>query len=249
MKLIESHDATVKKRRRRRPHGSKADDVQSNDAAARVTGTAFESTISRTAKRTVDLAVAVTVGVLGLPVLVVVAVAIKCVSRGPIFYGQVRVGRDGIPFRMWKFRTMVEDAESRLDDYLMDNPEVLQEWTTEFKLRDDPRVIPWVGRALRVSSFDELPQLWNVLSGEMSVVGPRPLPQYHLDQFEEEFLQLRETMPPGITGQWQVFSRNHGAPEMFCTWDSYYIRNWSMGLDLQILFRTPWAVLSGKGAG
>ncbi len=87
------------------------------------------------------------------------------------------------------------------------------------------------------------------LSGEMSLVGPRPLPQYHLDQFEDEFRLLRETMPPGITGQWQVCSRNDGAPEMFRKWDTYYIRNWSLWLDLQILSRTPWVVLSGNGAG
>ena len=116
------------------------------------------------------------------------------------------------------------------------------------KLKNDPRVIPGIGRFLRRTSLDELPQLWNVLAGDMSLVGPRPLPQYHLDQFEDEFLQLRETMPPGITGQWQVYSRNDGGPEMFQKWDTYYIRNWSIRLDMQILLRTPWVVLSGNGA-
>ena len=247
MKLIESHDATVKNRMQRTSLGSNADEMESIEAAACVAGNAFESNISQTAKRTVDVASAVTLGVLVLPMLVLIAAAIKCVSRGPIFYCQVRVGRDGKPFRMWKFRSMVEDAECRLDEYLTDNPEFLQEWATKFKLRDDPRVIPWVGNVLRSSSLDELPQLWNVLSGEMSLVGPRPLPQYHLDQFEDEFLELRETMPPGITGQWQVCSRNHGAPEMFRKWDTYYVRNWSIWLDLQILSRTPWVMFSGKG--
>jgi lipopolysaccharide/colanic/teichoic acid biosynthesis glycosyltransferase len=219
------------------------DSIEEGDSVA---PNAFESAISRTAKRTVDLALAVTVGVLLLPMLVVIAALIKCVSRGPIFYGQVRRGQNGQPFRMWKFRTMVENAERRLDEYLTDNPELLQEWATEFKLKDDPRVIPWVGHVLRMSSIDELPQLWNVLSGEMSLVGPRPLPQYHSDQFEDEFRRVRETMPPGITGQWQVCSRHDGAPEMFRKWDTYYVRNWSIWLDLQILSRTPWVLLIGN---
>jgi lipopolysaccharide/colanic/teichoic acid biosynthesis glycosyltransferase len=231
----------------RAPFESNADDVESMEAAS-VAHNAFESTLLRTAKRSVDFALAVTLGVLVLPMLVVIAAAIKCVSRGPILYSQVRIGRDGLPFRMWKFRTMVEDAECRLDQYLMDNPALHQEWTTEFKLSDDPRIIPWVGHVLRMHSFDELPQLWNVLAGEMSLVGPRPLPQYHLDQFEDEFLKLRGTMLPGITGPWQVYSRNDGGPEMFQKWDTYYVRNWSIWLDMQILFRTPWAVLSGNGA-
>jgi lipopolysaccharide/colanic/teichoic acid biosynthesis glycosyltransferase len=123
---------------------------------------------------------------------------------------------------------------------------LLREWATEFKLKDDPRVIPWVGHVLRMSSLDELPQLWNVLSGEMSLVGPRPLPQYHADQFEDEFRRLRATMPPGITGQWQVCSRNNGAPEMFRKWDTYYVRNWSIWLDLKILSRTPSVMLIGN---
>ncbi len=247
MKLGESQEATVNNSMPQTTLGSDANGMESVEAAA-VASYVCEWTISRAAKRTVDMTLALTSGVLALPILVLIAAAIKCVSRGPILYGQVRVGRDGIPFRMWKFRTMVEDAERRLDEYLMDNPEYLAEWTTGFKLRHDPRVIPWVGRVLRVSSLDELPQLWNVLSGEMSLVGPRPLPQYHLDQFDDDFLGLRETMLPGITGQWQVYSRNHGAPEMFRKWDTYYVCNWSIWLDLQILCLTPWAVFSGKGA-
>ena len=196
------------------------------------------------AKRAIDVAIALPVGLLLLPWLVVIAATIKCVARGPVLYGQVRLGQNGKPFRMWKFRTMVEDAERRLDEYLADNPGVLKEWNTGFKLKNDPRVIPRVGRLLRVSSLDELPQLWNVLSGEMSLVGPRPLPSYHLDQFDEDFRMLRESMPPGITGQWQVYSRKNGAPEMFRECDTSYVLNWSLWLDFKILTLTPWAVLS-----
>ncbi len=246
MKLIESHRAPVKDRRERVPFGSNADLMESIEAADFIAHEASEPSISRTVKRVVDLSLAVPLGVLLLPMLVVIAVAIKCVSRGPIFYGQERLGQNGKPFRMWKFRTMFEGAELRLDEYLTDNPELLQQWATEFKLKDDPRVIPWVGHLLRGTSIDELPQLWNVISGEMSLVGPRPLPQYHLDQFDDEFRHLRVAMPPGITGQWQVCSRNNGAPEMFRKWDTYYVRNWSVWLDLQILSRTPLVLLSAK---
>jgi lipopolysaccharide/colanic/teichoic acid biosynthesis glycosyltransferase len=240
VELIESQTAAEKKRRQRNPFESHADDVASMGNAAPVPRSPLESTSSRTAKRTVDVALSVTLGVLALPLIVVTAAAIKCVSRGPVFYGQLRLGQNGKPFRMWKFRTMVDDAEHRIDEYLLDNPDLLQEWNVNFKLKNDPRAIPWIGKVLRVSGLDELPQLWNVLSAEMSFVGPRPLPQYHLDQFEEEFRLLREVMPPGITGQWQVYGRNHGDPDMFRKWDAYYVHNWSLWLDLQILSRTPW---------
>lgn len=239
MELIESQTAAVKKRRQRNPFESHADDVASMSNAAPVPRSPLETTSSRTAKRTVDVALSVILGVLALPLIVVTAAAIKCVSRGPVFYGQLRLGQNGKPFRMWKFRTMVEDAEDRLNEYLLDNPNLLQQWNTNFKLKDDPRIIPWVGQLLRRSCLDEVPQLWNVLTGEMSFVGPRPLPQYHLDQFEEEFRLLRGVMPPGITGQWQVYSRNHGAANTFRKWDTYYVRNWSLWLDLRILSLTP----------
>ncbi len=249
MKLIEPHSEAAINQGQRPPFESESDEHLLIEAADRVGYNRLESTTSRTAKRAIDLAMAVACGIILSPVLVAIAVAIKCVSRGPVLYSQLRLGHDGIPFRMWKFRTMVTDAERRLENYLSHNPTLYEEWTTGFKLREDPRVIPWIGRALRKSSLDELPQLWNVLVGDMSLVGPRPLPPYHLDQFEEDFRRLRGTMPPGITGQWQVCSRNYGAPEMFRKWDSYYVQNWSIWLDLQILSRTPWAVVSGKGAG
>lgn len=249
MKLIDPHATVAEEQRERSSFGSNWDDLDSMEAEAYFESNPLESTLARTAKRTVDLALAITFGVLFLPLLVVIAAAIKCFSRGPIFYSQVRLGHDGKPFRMWKFRTMVMEAERRLEEHLLENPALHQEWNTNFKLKHDPRIIPWVGRALRKSSMDELPQLWNVILGEMSFVGPRPLPQYHLYQFEDEFLRLRASMPPGITGQWQVCSRKYGAPEMFQKWDTYYIRNWSIWLDLRILSRTPWIVFSGKGAG
>jgi lipopolysaccharide/colanic/teichoic acid biosynthesis glycosyltransferase len=243
MKLAESSVADSKQRARKIPAGSRVDDTVLMDPEVTIPRSPLDSTGSRMAKRTVDVALGVTMGVLALPLIVLAAAAIKCVSRGPILYGQVRLGQHGKPFRMWKFRTMVEDAEHRLEEYLLENPELNEQWNTNFKLKNDPRVIPWIGNILRTSCLDELPQLWNVLSGEMSFVGPRPLPQYHWEQFEEEFRLLRGVMPPGITGQWQVCSPTQSDPELFRKWDAYYVYNWSLWLDLKILSRTPWVML------
>jgi lipopolysaccharide/colanic/teichoic acid biosynthesis glycosyltransferase len=199
-------------------------------------------------KRLIDVAVVITGGMLVAPLLLLIAAAIRCISSGPILYGQERIGLGGRPFLVWKFRTMVVDAETVLNDYLQRHPDLQQEWEKDRKLKNDPRVIPWIGRFMRKSSLDELPQLWNVLVGNMSLVGPRPLPQYHLDQFDEEFRRYRERITPGITGMWQITGRCSGDPEMFVKWDAYYIRNWSLWLDLWILCRTPKVVFSGNGA-
>ncbi len=199
-------------------------------------------------KRTVDLALVVWVGVILTPLMLVIAASIKCVSAGPVFYGQERIGRGGKPFRVWKFRTMAVDAEEILEDHLRRHPEHREEWEQVHKLRNDPRIIPRIGRLLRRSSLDELPQLWNVVKGEMTLVGPRPLPRYHLEKLEAEFCGRRHQVTPGVTGLWQVASRTNGAPEMFMKWDCYYIRNWSPWLDVQILLRTPFVVLFGEGA-
>lgn len=199
-------------------------------------------------KRTFDvIAVIAVTGVL-LPLMLAIAAAVKISSRGPVLYGQERIGRGGLPFCMWKFRTMFDDAEDILDDYLRSDPELKQQWESKRKLDNDPRVIPWIGQFLRKSSLDELPQLWNVLKGEMSLVGPRPLPRYHLDQFDHQFRRYREQATPGVTGLWQVASRKNGNPEMYVKWDSYYIQQWSLWLDLEILLRTFKAVISGNGA-
>jgi len=121
-------------------------------------------------------------------------------------------------------------------------------WSRYFKLRSDPRVIPVVGKLIRRLSFDELPQLWHVLTGRMSLVGPRPFPPYHLNSFPEEFRELRSSVTPGLTGLWQVSARSDGDLEVQEALDSYYIRNWSPWLDLHILVRTFRVVLLGRGA-
>lgn len=183
-----------------------------------------------------------------LPAILVIALAIKLGSAGPAFYCQVRVGQDGKPIRVWKFRTMVLDAEQRLQEYLAANPAAMAEWKTYFKLKNDPRIIPGVGSFLRKSSLDELPQLFNVLNGTMSLVGPRPFPAYHLEQFPPAFQRLRNSVRPGITGYWQISARSDGDLRVQEALDTYYIRNWSLWLDLHIMASTPYVMLASKGA-
>lgn len=202
----------------------------------------------RLVKRTFDVSIVLILSVLVAPVLLVLAALVKGSSRGPVFFAQDRIGRGGKKFRMWKFRTMCPGAEEILEDYLQDCPELRLQWEMERKLENDPRITDRVGRFLRKSSLDELPQFWNVLRGEMSLVGPRPLPLCHLEQFDLEFQRVRETVTPGITGLWQVFSRSNGTPEMYAKWDCLYLWNWSFALDLKILARTFFTVLSGTGA-
>jgi lipopolysaccharide/colanic/teichoic acid biosynthesis glycosyltransferase len=149
---------------------------------------------------------------------------------------------------MWKLRTMYIDAERRLEDYLAANPELRSEWESKCKLARDPRVVRGVGRFLRRFSIDELPQLWCVVIGTMSLVGPRPLPDYHLNIFAREFRELRRSVRPGVTGLWQITIRNAGALDEHQRYDSYYIRNWSVWLDIYLLAKTGFAVLSAKGA-
>jgi lipopolysaccharide/colanic/teichoic acid biosynthesis glycosyltransferase len=170
------------------------------------------------------------------------------VSPGSPFYYQHREGRHGTRIRVWKLRTMHRDAEALLERHLAEDPRARAEWSSTYKLRRDPRIIPVVGTLLRHSSLDELPQLWNVACGEMSFIGPRPLPDYHLAAFSDDFLALRRSARPGITGLWQVGGRSDGSIELLEELDRRYITEWSVWLDLSILCATPGAVLGGKGA-
>lgn len=203
---------------------------------------------NRALKRAMDWILALILLILAGPIIAVCAALIKLVSPGPAFFRQDREGADGHKIAVWKLRTMRLDAERVLDEYLAAHPEEEQEWLQHFKLKNDPRIIPMIGRFLRRSSLDELPQLWGVLNGEMSLVGPRPFPQYHLRRFSREFRELRRSVVPGLTGLWQVSDRSDGDLEVQERQDTYYIRNWSLWLDLYILLRTARAVVFAKGA-
>ena len=206
------------------------------------------SRINRTVKACLDAALLVPGLIGGLPVIAVSALAVMLVSPGNPFYAQEREGLGGRTFRVWKLRTMHHNADVLLAEYLDAAPERRLEWERHFKLERDPRILPVVGHALRKSSFDELPQIVNVLRGEMSFIGPRPFPRYHLDAFSDDFRELRASVRPGITGLWQVSARSEGDLRVQEELDTFYIRNWSVWMDLYVLARTPVAVLMARGA-
>jgi lipopolysaccharide/colanic/teichoic acid biosynthesis glycosyltransferase len=199
-------------------------------------------------KRFMDQAIALPLFIASLPVMAIAAVWIKMSSRGPVFYRQMREGFDGRRIPVWKLRTMYVDADAVLEGWLESHPGDRVEWKRYFKLRHDPRVLPGIGKILRRTSLDELPQLWAILKGEMSLVGPRPFPDYHLSQFTSDFRSLRTRVLPGLTGLWQVSARSDGDVTTQQALDTYYIRNWSPWLDLYILARTVAAVLLARGA-
>uniref|UniRef100_UPI002869B855 sugar transferase n=1 Tax=Deinococcus sp. TaxID=47478 RepID=UPI002869B855 len=184
---------------------------------------------------------------LWLPVCLLLAGLIWLEDRTtPVFF-QKRVGLLDVPFTAWKFRTMVPNAEAVLQQKLATDSALRAEWEANYKLRNDPRITR-IGRLLRRTSLDELPQLINVLRGDMSLVGPRPLPQYHHEQLSPQAQKLRLLVSPGMTGLWQVSGRSESGNLGMERWDPYYVRNWSIWLDLYILIRTFSVVLKGSGA-
>jgi Undecaprenyl-phosphate galactose phosphotransferase WbaP len=203
---------------------------------------------NRAIKRALDLILGAIALVLAAPIIGCAIAVVRLIDGGPSFFVQDREGQDGKRIAVLKIRTMRRDAEARLAQYLEQRPELRREWDDRFKLTDDPRLLPVVGRLFRRFSIDELPQLLNVLRGDMSLVGPRPFPDYHLQRFSPAFRELRARVAPGITGLWQVTVRSEGAIEDQEAFDSYYIRNWSLWMDLYVLSRTVLAVASGRGA-
>jgi exopolysaccharide biosynthesis polyprenyl glycosylphosphotransferase len=199
------------------------------------------------AKKLMDVVGAACGLILLSPLMALIAALIRLESPGPVLFRQLRRGRGGKKFQCMKFRTMVGDAEAKLREL-----EQLNESAggVLFKIKDDPRVTR-VGRVLRKTSLDELPQLWNVLKGEMSLVGPRPLQLRDCDRLKDvapvEYARRLSVMP-GLTGPWQVGGRSEVDGQGMIDLDLDYVETWSLALDVKILFRTVWVVLAGKGA-
>jgi Undecaprenyl-phosphate galactose phosphotransferase WbaP len=203
--------------------------------------------IARFVKRVFDIAVILIAAPLWVPLSAVCAVLIYLEDRKSPVYIQARMGLNRRPIRVLKFRTMVPNADLRLKDYLDANPEAKFEWETKFKLVKDPRITK-IGSFLRRSSLDEIPQLINILRGDMSLVGPRPLPQYHLDAMDSEAQDYRARVRPGLTGMWQVSGRSDTDVKGMIDLDDQYVRNWSIWLDIILLVKTIGVVLSRRGA-
>ena len=202
---------------------------------------------SRIAKRFFDIVLSTLLLIALSPLFIIIAIVIKRTDPGSVTYSQKRIGRRGIPFRCFKFRTMVSDAEVHLLRWQEENPDLYEEYCRTFKLRDDPRITS-IGRWLRRTSLDELPQLWNVLCGQMSLVGPRPVVAQELADHYGPAAQLYVRTRPGMTGLWQVSGRSDTSYERRVFLDEWYILNWSFWYDVVILIQTAWIVTTGKGA-
>jgi len=199
-------------------------------------------------KKTLDKLFAIPFLLSSAPIIFISSIFIMIVSPGNPFYAQKRIGFRGKEFKVWKLRTMHKNADKLLEEHLTNNPEAKEEWHTYYKLKNDPRIIPYVGTFLRKTSLDELPQLWNVLAGDMSLVGPRPFPQYHLDAFSDDFQSKRQQVMPGLTGLWQISARSDGDTKVQEKLDSEYIEKNSILIDIKIILKTIQVVVTQKGA-
>jgi Undecaprenyl-phosphate galactose phosphotransferase WbaP len=200
----------------------------------------------RFAKRALDLILTIAAAPLVLLVVAIAMLLIKLESAGPVLIANERIGMNGRKFKAWKLRSMVVNGDDVLEAHFVKHPEDLPQWQATQKLKRDPRVTR-VGRIIRKTSIDELPQLWNVLIGEMSVVGPRPMLESQVAMYGPAFESYKRVRP-GITGLWQISGRNHLTFAERARLDAYTIRNWSVWLDVYILIRTVSVVLTAHGA-
>jgi Undecaprenyl-phosphate galactose phosphotransferase WbaP len=214
--------------------------TQDTDSPAALSG------VTKLLKRAIDLSLTILGGALLLPFLLIIALLIKLSSPGPVIFRQRRVGYRGKEFVCWKFRTMVCNGDEVLADYLARDAEARELWNRDHKLRRDPRVTS-IGKLLRKTSLDELPQLWNVIRGEMSLVGPRPIVPAEIPDFGSSFKAFCSVLP-GITGLWQVSGRNHTTYSEHVELDKFYAENYSLWLDIYILILTIKVVLFRQGA-
>jgi len=196
-------------------------------------------------KRSIDLLVVLFAAPMVVPVILLLALLIAR-DRGPVFFCQERIGRGGRVFRIWKLRSMVVDAEKRLQEHLADDPAADAEWTANQKLKCDPRITP-IGRLIRKSSLDELPQLWNVLKGEMSLVGPRPMLPVQIELYPEGDLRHYCELRPGLTGLWQISARNTSTFVGRAAFDRKYAVQLSLLTDMVVLMQTVPVIVRGTG--
>lgn len=201
---------------------------------------------NRIVKRIFDIVATVCGGIFILPFMLIIAIIIYLDSGGPIIYKQKRVGRDGKEFNFYKFRSMVKNADTILEEYLNTHEDEKKEWQKNFKLKNDPRVTK-IGKIIRKTSIDELPQLWNVLIGDMSLVGPRPLLPNEVERYSS-YIEDYKLVLPGLTGVWQVSGRSDTTFEERVIMDSWYIHNWSVWIDIVYLLKTVLVVVKSKGA-
>jgi len=197
-------------------------------------------------KRLLDIGLIILFLPLLIPVFLILMFLTKITSKGPIFYGHRRVGKNGKEFKCWKFRSMCIDSEEQLKKILAENPKMREEWEKDRKFQNDPRVTKF-GKILRRTSLDELPQLINILVGQMSFIGPRPVTEPELLKYGE-YKDYVLSVTPGLSGMWQTSGRSDTDYEGRIALDTYYIQNWSLWLDIWILIKTVWVVLKGNGA-
>lgn len=229
-------------------HSMQAQSFFSNDVLLLRVQHKLLSPFARLLKRAIDIVCASILLISFAPLMAVVAWRIRREDGGPVFYTQPRVGKEDRDFRFIKFRSMVQDADARLQEWRETNPQLYARYEEgNFKLADDPRVLK-IGRWIRRTSIDELPQLWNVIRGDMSLVGPRPLLRRELPSYPADALALYSQVLPGITGLWQVSGRSHTTFEQRAALDGWYVRNWSLWIDWVILLKTVRVVAFAKGA-
>ena len=201
---------------------------------------------NRIIKRIFDLILTLVGGILISPILLIIAIRVAIDNRGKIIFTHWRIGKNGKLFPCYKFQTMIEMSDEELNEYLEKNSEAKREWQETFKLTNDPRVTK-LGAWLRRTSLDELPQLWNVIRGDMSLVGPRPIVKAEIEKYKKNIREYYMVLP-GITGMWQVSGRSDTTYDERVAMDTWYVRNWSVWIDIMYLFKTVKAVVTGKGA-
>lgn len=202
----------------------------------------------RQIKRLMDVVLSTLLLVASAFLTLLAMLAIYAIDPGPVIYTQQRRTQHGRPVRIYKLRSMYQDSDARLQQLLNSDADAAARWASHFKLKTDPRVLPFIGGFIRLFSIDELPQLINVLKGEMSLIGPRIFVDYDLEVYTPSLLQVRQSVLAGITGLWQVSVRSDGDNADKVRYDTAYVRSWSLWQDIDILYRTVGAVLTGRGA-